>query len=384
MQDTTPANGKSALDRLALDIREATAGDVVIERFLGGGRTGQVYLAQQLSLARSVAVKILLPRLARDPKSVTRFKQEAKAMAGCPHPGVVSVYSVGETGSGLPFFVMEHVDGETIAERLKRKGKLPLQEVVRIVTAVADALTYAHERGCLHRDVRPGNVLLEKGTGRVLLTDFGLAKLVVGKGTAVTLTGTGEIMGTPSYLSPEQAEAGTVDERSDQYSLAVMAYEMLTGRLPFEGPNPQDYVRQHAEETPPCLLRLEPGLPLALSKVVDRGLMKEPGARFASAEAFGEALRGAAAEAAARAERRVAQGHYRGYERQLVQAGAVYAGAAWGVLEATTWVIETFNLPIEFRQPAMWLVIAAFPVTLGLVWHHLRSGRQSRAELALR
>ena len=383
MQEQAPANKLAAIDRLAEHIREVTGGDVVIERLLGGGRTGQVYLADQPALDRKVAVKILLPRLARDPKSVIRFKQEAKAMAGCPHPGVVTVFTVGETASGLPFFVMEYIEGETLQDRLKRKGKLPPQEVVRIITAVATALTYAHERGCVHRDVRPSNVLMEQRTGRVLLTDFGLAKIVSGKGEAVTLTGTGEIMGTPAYLSPEQAESGTVNERSDQYSLAVMTYELLTGRLPFEGPEPQDYVRQHAEATPPWLLRLEPALPIEVSKVIDRGLMKEPGARFASAEAFGEALRGAAA-AVTRTGHAARQKPYHGYERQLVQAGAICAGAAWGVLEATTWVIETFNLPNDFRQPAMWLVIAAFPVTLGVVWHHLRSGRQSQAELALR
>ena len=264
---------KLAHDQLAHDVEVATGGDVAVERVLGEGRMARVYQAEQLSLQRKVAVKVLLPRRARDRSTLIRFGREARAMAGCRHPGVVGVFSVGETSRGLPFFVMEYIEGETLEARLRRKGKLPLREVTRIVTAVADALTYAHGRGLVHRDVKPANVLLERGTGRVLLTDFGLAKAVKGVARITTLTGTGEIMGTPEYLSPEQGERGEVDARSDQYSLAVMAYEMLAGRLPFLGPEPQDFVRQHVEDTPPWLPRIEPTVPLAVSKAVDRGLM---------------------------------------------------------------------------------------------------------------
>jgi serine/threonine protein kinase len=355
---------KLARDQLAQAVEGATGGDVVVERVLGEGRMARVYQAEQQSLERKVAVKVLLPRRARDRRTLTRFRRESLAMAACSHPGIVSVFSVGETSRGLPFFVMEYIEGETLEQRLRRKGKLPLREVARIVTAVADALTYAHGRGLVHRDVKPANVLLERGTGRVLLTDFGLAKAVKGVPRITTLTGTGEIMGTPEYLSPEQAERGEVDARSDQYSLAVMAYEMLAGRLPFLGPMPQDFVRQHADDTPPWLPRIEPTIPLAVSKAVDRGLMKEPGARFGSAEAFGQALQGAG-EAAAAAEppRRL----WWGYELQLVQATAIYAGAAWGVLEALTWVLETFNLSMQFRQPALLLVIGGLPLTLALL-----------------
>lgn len=355
---------KLARDQLARDVELATGGDVVVERVLGEGRMARVYLAEQLSLDRRVAVKVLLPRRARDRSTLLRFGRESRAMAGCRHPGIVSVFSVGETSRGLPFFMMEYVEGETLEERLRRKGKLPLREVSRIVTAVADALTYAHGRGLVHRDVKPANVLLERGSGRVLLTDFGLAKAVRGVTRITTLTGTGEIMGTPEYLSPEQAERGDVDARSDQYSLAVIAYEMLAGRLPFLGPTPQDFVRQHVEDTPPWLPRIEPTVPLAVSKAVDRGLMKEPGARFGSAEAFGQALKGAG-EAALAAEPR--RRLWWGYERQLVQATAIYAGAAWGVLEALTWVLETFGLPMGFRQPALLLVIGGLPLTLLLL-----------------
>jgi serine/threonine-protein kinase len=361
--DVLLAERELAKDPLALDVEEATGGDVAVERVLGEGRMGRVYLAEQVSLDRKVAVKVLLPRRGRDRRTLVRFKREAKAMAGCSHPGIVSVFSVGETSRGLPFFIMEHVAGESLEARLARRGKLPLQEVVRITMAVADALTYAHGRGLVHRDVKPGNVLLERGTGRVLLTDFGIVKAIKGTSRATTITGTGEVVGTPEYLSPEQAERGEIDQRSDQYSLAVMTYRMLAGRLPFLGPTPQDFVRQHAEETPPWLPRVEPTVSLEVSKTVDRGLMKEPGARFGSAEAFGQALRAASLSVPREPKPRI----WWGYERQLVQATAIYAGAAWGVLEATSWVLETFDLPMGFRQPALWVVIGGLPLTLALL-----------------
>ncbi len=372
-----PGSPDGTVERLARDIEAAANGDIVIERLLGDGRAGLVYLASQKSLGRSVAVKILQPRHVRESRAVLRFKREARAMAGCPHSNILSVYTVGETAGGIPFFVMEYIEGETLEARLARKGKLPLQETVRLTTAVADALTYAHERGLIHRDVKPANILIENGTGRVLIADFGLAKSVSGSRVAGTLTGTGQIVGTPRYLSPEQAESGRVDARSDQYSLAVIVFEMIAGRPPFLGPGPQDYVRQHADETPPSLASLEPQVPVEASRVVERGLMKEPGARFASAEAFGQALRGAATDEPPREARRRPS---RSEGIRLIQVAALYAGVSWGVLEALSWVLETFQLPMEFRQPALWMVISGFPIVMAVTWYLTRSRRTERAK----
>jgi serine/threonine-protein kinase len=369
-EPTRPDND-TAGDPLAARLEHAAQGDIAIQRVLGEGRTARVYLADQRSLDRQVAVKVLLPKHARDRKAVLRFKREARAMAGCPHPGIVSVFTVGETADGLPFFVMEYIEGKTLELRLQGRGKLSLQETVRIVTAVADAITYAHQRGLVHRDVKPANVLVESHTGRVLITDFGMAKVVSGNSLATTLTGSGEVVGTPAYISPEQAESGTVDPRSDQYSLAVMTYEMLSGRLPFSGPGPQDFVRQHAQDTPPLLRQAEETVPAEIAAVVDRGLMKEPGARFASAEAFGQALRGAAS--AIGGQPRPAPSLARGRERRLLQVIAIYAGAAWGALEALSWLIETYGLPIGLREVGLWIVIAAFPLTLVIFWLRMRA-----------
>lgn len=371
--DPMPKQNERVRERIAQELQEATDNDLLVERWLGGGRSGLVFLARQGSLDRQVAVKAMLPRYAGNRKAVARFKRESRAMAGCPHPGIVSVYSVGETYSGIPFFVMEYVEGETLAERLARKGKLSLQESARIIISVSEALTYAHERGLIHRDVKPANVLIERRTGRSLLSDFGVAKCSSGREGTLTLTGTGEIVGSPEYLSPEQAESGVTDARSDQYSLAVMAYEVLSGHLPFQGPDPQDYIRQHVEETPVWLLQLEPSLPLEVSKVVDRGLMKEPEARYSSAEAFGQAFLAASTQARVRTEPERPAG--RRYPLRLLQVAAVYAGVAWGLLEASSWILETFDLPTDLRRTALWIIVAAFPITLGLFWYLGRSTR---------
>lgn len=373
---TTPDNDAVG-DPLAARLEQAAQGEITIERVIGEGRTGRVYVAGQRNLDRQVAVKVLLPRYARDRKAVLRFKREARAMAGCPHPGIVSVFTVGETIDGLPFFIMEYIEGKTLELRLQAKGRLSLQETVRVVTAVADALTYAHQRGLVHRDVKPANILVEGRTGRVLITDFGMAKVVSGHALATTLTGSGEIVGTPAYISPEQAESGTVDPRSDQYSLAATTYEMLSGRLPFIGPGPQDFVQQHAQETPPPLRRVEESVPSEVAAVVDRGLMKEPGARFSSAEAFGQALRGAASGIGGPPQR--TRGLAQGRERRLLQVIAIYAGAAWGSLEALSWLIETYGLPIGLREVGLWVVIGAFPLTLVLFWLRTRATDEGAA-----
>lgn len=368
---TPPPGGDTSGDLLARHIEEALGGDVLLSRLMRVGRTGRVYLGEQRSLGRTVAVKALTPRYAQDRRGVARFKREARAMAGCPHPSIISVYNVGETDTGIPFFVMDQVEGETLAERLDVKGRLPLAEATRFVTLLSDALTYAHERGLVHRDLKPQHVLIERRTGRVLLTDFGMAKSVSSEKRMVTLTGIGEIIGTPAYLSPEQAECGIVDARSDQYSLAVMAYEMLSGRLPFEGPKPQDFIRQHAQEAPPSLLQVAPTLPTGVARVIDRALMKQPEDRYESAEAFGQALRGAV-HAARRPQpgRRPSTGAQERWKLMVVGTIA-YLGASWVMLEATGW--DALRLSDGVQLPALWIVASGFPVVLGLLWYFGRA-----------
>src|SRR5688572_27610071 len=216
-----------------LELQAALAGEYSLQRELGRGGMGVVYLARDVQLDRDVAIKVLPSHLARTAESRERFVREARTAAGLSHPHIVPIHRVGEAG-GFVFFVMSYVDGETLGERLRTRGPLPPAEAARVLREVAWALAYAHGRGIVHRDVKPDNILLEGGTGRALVTDFGIAH---GGATPGPETEPGRIMGTAHFMSPEQAADEPIDGRSDLYSLGVVGYVAVSGRLPFEAPN---------------------------------------------------------------------------------------------------------------------------------------------------
>jgi len=210
----------------------ALAPDFTILGELGRGGMGVVYLAVDVNLDREVAIKVLPPYLAREPGVRDRFLREARTAAKLTHPNIVTVYRADEMG-GVVFFVMRHVDGESLADRLAVSGTLSPLEAVRMLRPVALALDYAHGRGVIHRDIKPENILLERGTDAPVVTDFGIARLVnppKGKG----LTEAGTSIGTPDYMSPEQLSGADLDARSDLYSTGVVLFECATGTLPFE------------------------------------------------------------------------------------------------------------------------------------------------------
>ena len=213
----------------------AALGDVYsIEGEIGRGGMGVVYRARDEKLKRLVAIKVLPPELAYRPDIRARFIREAETAAGISHPHVVPIHSVGEADD-LVYFVMGLVEGESLAVRLKRRGRLSIDESRRIFKETADALYAAHQQGVIHRDVKPDNILLEGTRGRVMVTDFGIAKALSASGS--TLTEAGIAIGTPAFMSPEQAAGEReIDGRSDLYSLGVVAYQMLAGELPFQSP----------------------------------------------------------------------------------------------------------------------------------------------------
>src|SRR4029079_16490590 len=230
-----------------LELQAALAGEYSLQRELGRGGMGIVYLARDVQLDRDVAIKVLPSHLARTAESRERFLREARTAAGLSHPHIVPIHRVGESG-GFVYFVMSYVEGETLGERLRREGPLPPADATRVLREVAWALASAHGRGIVHRDVKPDNILLEAGTGRALVTDFGIAH---GGGELGPDTDPGKIMGTAHFMSPEQAASEPVDGRSDIYSLGVVGYLAVSGRLPFEAPNVPALLVRQASETPP-------------------------------------------------------------------------------------------------------------------------------------
>jgi predicted Ser/Thr protein kinase len=277
------------------ELAESLDGQFHVERHLGRGGMGVVYLARELKLDRLVALKVLPATLANDPTTLERFLREARTAARLAHPNVVPVYRADEAG-GTAFFAMAFIEGESLADRVRDRGPLPPLDAVPILRSVAWALAYAHARGVVHRDVKPENILLERATGRTLVTDFGIARPSLTE-DAARLTQDGHVLGTLHYMSPEQVNDAPLDGRSDLYALGVVAYYVLSGRLPFEGLAPWAVLVAHATRDAPPLRTLAPNVPGALATVVDRCLAKRPDDRFATGEALAEALDRAIAEA---------------------------------------------------------------------------------------
>ena len=275
-------------DRLFLEFQTALAGRYSLERELGRGGMGIVYLARDLRLERVVAIKVLPPERAGNDVARERFVREARTAAQLSHPHIIPIHAVEHAGDFV-FFVMSYVDGETLGARVRRDGALRPHDAARTVREVAWALAYAHGQGVVHRDVKPDNILLERGSGRALVADFGIARLVQAQG----VSGEGELVGTPEYMSPEQASGGAVDGRSDLYSLGVVGYYALSGRLPFTAPSVAAVLAQHVTKPSPPLDA--PGAPRALVVAVERCLAKDPGRRPQSGEDLASAL-GAAVE----------------------------------------------------------------------------------------
>jgi serine/threonine protein kinase len=246
---------------------------------LGQGGMGDVYKAHDESLDRVVAVKVLPPQLARDADFVRRFRDEASAVARLMHPNVVQIHSIGEE-QGHHYFVMQFVEGESVADYLHRAGRFEVPRALAIVEHCLAGLAAAHDEGLIHRDIKPGNVLLDAKSGRALIADFGLVKRAGGRSG---MTATGVILGTVNYLSPEQARGLPVDARSDLYSIGVLLYELVSGELPFQAESATAMIFQHAYEPPRPLGQALPHVPPDLARIVDRLLRKNPDERYQTA-----------------------------------------------------------------------------------------------------
>jgi serine/threonine-protein kinase len=259
-----------------------------LERELGRGGMGVVFLATDRALDRRVAIKVVHPELAAHPSIVRRFLAEARTIAKVRHQSIVAVHAAG-TADGLLYYVMDEVAGESLRQRLAREGRLPTAEVARIVADLAAALDAAGRAGVVHRDVKPENVLLEQDTGRAMLADFGIARAMAAMESGGPSTGQGVAVGTPSYMSPEQAAGEEVDSRSDLYALGVVAYEMLAGHPPFQGTN-RVVVSKHIAERPVPVEKARPDCPRPLADAVMKALEKQPAERWQTGEELRQAL----------------------------------------------------------------------------------------------
>ena len=273
-----PPSPGQAPDPVLDQLRVATLGHYDVFGEIGRGGMATVYLGHELALERKVAIKVMSPGLVHGPGMVERFKREARTAAHLSHPNIIPVYAVRE-GEGLLFFVMKLVEGTPLDAIMREVGKLPLPMIEAILAQVGGAFGYAHRHGIVHRDIKPSNILIDD-EGWAVVTDFGIAKVLESE----ALTQSGVAVGTPTYMSPEQCSGGLITGASDQYSLGIVAYEMLAGRPPFAGASLMPLMYSHFHDTVPPIEQFRPDCPTPIRDAVFRMLEKNPANRFPSME----------------------------------------------------------------------------------------------------
>jgi predicted Ser/Thr protein kinase len=309
--------------KLTRVLREETAGEYEIERELARGGMGVVYLATEIGLRRRVAIKVLPPALTFGEGAIERFRREARTAAGLDHPNIIPIYRV-SAGGELLWYSMKLLEGKSLDTILKERERLEFEETVAMLDQVADALDYAHQHGVIHRDVKPGNIVLDD-RDRVTVTDFGIAKEI----QEASVSASGHLLGTPYYMSPEHYRGTDISGAADQYSLGVVAFQCLGGRVPFDAATAYEVLSKHVAEPPPPLLELRPDLPPHAYPAIERALAKSPGDRFSTVTDFVNALAGRAGAVAVPTRAPVRRA-------MLIRWGAGIAAAAAALYGGTT------------------------------------------------
>jgi serine/threonine protein kinase len=356
-----------------------------IIRPLGDGKMARVYLARETDLQRVVAVKVLRRELSADETARARFEREARSAASLTHPSVVSVHRFGRLQDGTPFLVMTYVKGRTLADHLQADGPMREPEARALLTQMASALAAAHRKGIVHRDVRPANVLVEEDTGRYLLTDFGIAGLLEeGGGSGPRLTRTGQVVGEPRYSSPEQLRGEKVTGQADLYSLAVLAYEVLTGDGPYLASSKRETIAAHLGGEPRPISKIRPGISADLEDLLLRCLARQPTHR-PRAEDVVKRLEAMASGAVSTSDvgratsARASAGASEGVDfmgKRIPQIVASAAAGGGGLLALVAGAVQigagtllTFWITLNL---VAWGIVASFV----LAWFHGEEGRQ--------
>ncbi|MBI4520499.1 MAG: serine/threonine protein kinase [Gemmatimonadetes bacterium] len=376
----------SSADQERFDrLRDQLTPDLELTRMIGEGSVARVYLAREPALKRMVAVKVLREEIAADDVARLRFEREGQAAASLSHPNNIRVHRVGRLPDGVPYMVVEHVDGRTLAARLETGGPLRVEEVRRVLASVAAVLAAAHRKGIVHRDVRPANILRETQTRRVVLFDFGLAALLeTGQQTVMRLTATGERVGDLEHLSPEQLRDEPLTPQSDVYALGVLAYELLTGAGPFPASSAAELVHAQLTSEPRPLAEVRPDVDAGLATLVRRCLAKDPGRRPDAHEVYETLVRGPGHGAPA-ADTVLASADDGGLlssipglrdffaelkRRKVARVAAAYVAGAFIFLQGMELIMPALRLqdPDTLYGVIATVTLAGFPAALVLSW----------------
>jgi tRNA A-37 threonylcarbamoyl transferase component Bud32 len=365
---SNPTRAGSALDDA---LQQSLLPDLEIVRPLGSGASANVYLAREPALQRLVAVKILKPEFAADSVVRQRFEREAQSAARITHAHVTSIYRIGRLDGDVPYMVMEYVEGRTVADALAARGPMSVAEARVLIASIASALAAVHARGIVHRDVHTGNVFIEKDTERAVLGDFGIAAFVdSGAGSGARLTAVGERLGVTRSMSPEQVRGETVTEQSDVYALGVFAYEILTGRGPYDAKNDAELLVAHLKGTPRPMRELRNAVDERTASLIERCLAKDPRhrplAREIAVELSGPV--GAASDAPVVADGAVAQFMGEFKRRRVSQVLIAYGTVAGVIIGFSDSIFQTFDLSPAAHRVLIILTLAGFPVALALSW----------------
>lgn len=377
-------NDSGALKSLAGELGAILSPEFEILRSLGEGAMGSVFLAREPALQRLVAIKVPRRKLGSDPIVRKRFEREARAAARIKHPSAVDIHRIGHLPDGIPYLVMEYVEGRTLADVIKAEGPLPEPIALQILEQLAGALADAHSSGILHRDFRPGNVILAPDRGRAVLTDFGIAGILESASESVTrLTMTGQLLGSPAHMSPEQLSGEPLTGATDIFGLGILGYEVLTGQQPYRGETDAELAQAHLRQAPRRLTEIMPAAHPDVARLLENCLALNPAQRPAAASVARTLARiriqrtlGLAAEAGQSGSVSRAQQSFPAFagflaelrRRRVYNVAILYVAVAFAVLEGAELIVPALPVPEWTYTAVVAVTLAGFPIALVLGW----------------